>query len=79
MQLLSDKNYKKEKIMTPEEFKNFRLENEWLQEDMARIFNVCDSRMIRRYESGETRVPGHLSMLIRLYKLLRNKGIKWPF
>lgn len=49
--------------MTPEEFKEFRLENKYSQEKLAEIFNIT-TQTISRIEKGMSKIQPYMIRMI---------------
>lgn len=54
--------------MTPKEFKAARLELGLSQSEMASDLGVFDKRTIRRWETGDRRIPGEIDIVIAYWR-----------
>ncbi len=52
--------------MTPETFKSIRREAGLTQAGLAALLRIEDARTIRRYEAGERKVSGPVSILMEM-------------
>lgn len=62
-------------MMTPEEFKAARTRLGWTASEAARVLDVSGSRTVYKWESGERRIPGPVSVLVRALLAGRLPGL----
>lgn len=55
-------------MMTPQDFKAARIELRLSQDEMASDLGVFDGRTVRRWESGERRIPGEIEIVIAYWR-----------
>lgn len=57
--------------MTPQQFKAIRIKMRFTQSEMAAWLKLSDGRIIRSWESGQSRIPGSVEKCFELVGYLK--------
>lgn len=61
--------------MTPQEFKQIRIQMKLTQSQMAAWLKLSDGRIIRSWESGQSRIPGSVEKCFELAEKVNPQAV----